>query len=49
MAPEDVAELSAVRDAHRLLIDDRPCFGIGIQREQIRVAIEGEDDILKDV
>ncbi len=41
--------MGAVRDPDRLLLDDRPRLRIRIQREEVGVAVEGEDDVLKDV
>jgi len=49
VAPEDVAQVGAVRHSDGLVLDHGPGLGVGVQREKIRVAIEREDDVLKDV
>lgn len=46
---QDVAEMRATGDPDRFLLDHGPRLRVCVQREQIGVAIEREDDVLKDV
>ena len=49
VASQDVSEVRTVGYTHRLFVDDRPGLGVDVEGKEVGVAVEGEDDVLKDV
>ena len=47
VSTEDVAQVGAVRHPNGLFVDDRPGLGVRVQRKQVGIAVEREDDVLQ--